>query len=104
VIETGAVKGRRITSWPALETDLKNAGARWVDEQVVVDGNMGSSRKPDDIPAFNDAMVTLFSTAMHHAAHSELVDRSLCAAQCRLVKRSLGGWARTLVGRRAASG
>jgi len=71
VIEAGAVKGRRITSWPSLKTDLENAGAHWVDEQVVVDGNMVSSRKPDDIPAFNDAMVTLFSTAMHHAAHSE---------------------------------
>jgi len=71
VIETGAVKGRRITSWPSLETDLKNAGALWVDEQVVVDGNMVSSRKPDDIPAFNEAMVALFSAAMHHAARSE---------------------------------
>jgi len=71
VIEAGAVKGRRITSWPSLETDLKNAGAHWVDEQVVVDGNMVSSRKPDDIPAFNHAMVTLFSTTVHHAAHSE---------------------------------
>jgi len=58
-------------SWPSLKTDLENAGKQWVDEQVVVDGNMVSSRKPDDIPAFNDAMVTLFSTAMHHAAHSE---------------------------------
>jgi len=70
VIEAGAVKGRRITSWPSLETDLENAGARWVDEEVVVDGNMVSSRKPDDIPAFNEAMVTLFSGAMHHAGHT----------------------------------
>lgn len=61
----------RITSWPSLETDLENAGALWVDEQVVVDGNMVSSRKPDDIPAFKEAMVALFSAAMHHAAHSE---------------------------------
>jgi len=71
VIEAGPVKGRRITSWPSLKTDLKNAGAQWVDEPVVVDGNMVSSRKPDDLPAFNDAMVTLFSTALHHAAHRE---------------------------------
>ncbi|HKT07988.1 MAG TPA: DJ-1/PfpI family protein [Gemmatimonadaceae bacterium] len=55
----------------AAVRDLKNAGARWVDEQVVVDGNMVSSRRPDDIPAFNDAMITLFSSAMRHAAHSE---------------------------------
>ncbi len=53
----GLVKGRRITSWPSLQDDLRNAGADWVDEQVVVDGSLISSRKPDDLPAFNQAIV-----------------------------------------------
>ena len=52
VIEAGAAKGRRIASWPSLKTDLRNAGAEWRDQEVVVDGNLVSSRKPDDIPAF----------------------------------------------------
>jgi protease I len=60
IIEAKAAKGRRIASWPSLKTDLKNAGAEWVDEQVVVDGNLISSRKPDDIPAFNREMINLF--------------------------------------------
>ncbi len=63
VIEAGAARGRRIASWPSLKTDLRNAGAEWVDEEVVVDGNLVSSRKPDDIPAFNREMVALFSRA-----------------------------------------
>ena len=66
VIEAGAARGRRIASWPSLKTDLRNAGAEWVDEQVVMDGNLVSSRKPDDIPAFNDAMVELFSRQAAH--------------------------------------
>lgn len=61
VLEAGAARGRRMTSWPSLKTDLKNGGANWVDEQVVVDGNLVSSRKPDDIPAFNREMINLFS-------------------------------------------
>ncbi len=61
VIETGAAKGRRIASWPSLRTDLANAGATWVDEQVCVDGNLVTSRKPDDIPAFNREMLKLFA-------------------------------------------
>jgi protease I len=67
VIETGAARGRRIASWPSLKTDLHNAGANWVDEPVVVDGNLVSSRKPDDIPAFNRAMIALFSQARQPA-------------------------------------
>src|SRR5436853_6810459 len=63
VIEAGAARGRRIASWPSLKTDLKNAGAEWVNEEAVTDGNMVSSRKPDDIPAFNRAMIDLFSKA-----------------------------------------
>jgi protease I len=61
LVEAGVVSGRRMTSWPSLQTDLRNAGAEWVDEEVVVDRNLVTSRKPDDLPAFNDAMVELFA-------------------------------------------
>jgi len=57
LIEAGVVDGRRLTSWPSLRTDLRNAGAEWVDEQVVVDGNLITSRKPDDLEAFNRTLV-----------------------------------------------
>jgi protease I len=57
LIEAGAVKGRTVTSWPSIQTDLKNAGAKWVDKEVVVDRGLVTSRKPDDIPAFNAKMV-----------------------------------------------
>lgn len=58
LIEADVVSGRRITSWPSLKTDLRNAGADWVDREVVVDGNMISSRKPDDLEAFCEALVS----------------------------------------------
>jgi protease I len=61
LIEADVVRGRRITSWPSLKTDLRNAGAEWVDEEVVRDGNLVTSRKPDDIPAFNREMIALFA-------------------------------------------
>lgn len=67
VIEAGAARGRRIAAWPSLKTDLRNAGAEWVDQEVVVDGNLVSSRKPDDIPAFNREMVGLFRQARSEA-------------------------------------
>jgi protease I len=63
IVEADKVRGKRITSWPSLKTDLRNAGAQWVDEVCVVDGNLVSSRKPDDIPTFNQKMVELFSHA-----------------------------------------
>jgi protease I len=62
LVEADVVRGRRVTSWPSLKTDLRNAGAEWVDEEVVVDGNLVTSRKPDDLPAFNDAMLDLFAS------------------------------------------
>jgi protease I len=65
LIESGVVKGHRMTSWPSLKTDLTNAGAEWVDEEVVVDGKLVTSRKPDDIPAFNREIKRLFSQAGH---------------------------------------
>jgi protease I len=62
LVEADVVRGRRMTSWPSLQTDLRNAGADWVDEEVVVDGSLVTSRKPDDLPAFNDAMLELFAS------------------------------------------
>lgn len=67
IIETGAARGRKIASWPSIKTDLRNAGAEWIDKEVVVDRNLVTSRKPDDIPAFNREMIGLFSQVMAHA-------------------------------------
>ena len=61
IIETGAARGRRMTSWPSLKSDLENAGADWVNEEVTVDRNLLTSRKPEDIPAFKAKMIELFS-------------------------------------------
>lgn len=61
LINAGIVKGRKLTSWPSIKLDLINAGANWVDAQVVVDGKLVTSRKPDDIPAFNAEMIKLFA-------------------------------------------
>jgi protease I len=70
VIEVGAARGRRIASWPSIATDVRNAGAEWVDEEVVRDGNLVTSRKPDDIPAFNRAVIELFGARRGHARRS----------------------------------
>jgi protease I len=67
IIEAGEARGRKFTSWPSLKTDLKNAGAEWVDQEVVIDGNMITSRKPDDLPAFNQSMTDVFSRALADA-------------------------------------
>jgi protease I len=60
IVEAGAARGRRIASWPSIKTDLQNAGATWTDQEAVRDRNLVSSRKPDDIPAFNREMLQLF--------------------------------------------
>jgi protease I len=65
LIEAGAVKGRKMTSWPSLQSDLKNAGANWVDQEVVTDNGLVTSRKPDDIPAFNKKMIEEFAEGRH---------------------------------------
>ena len=67
LIDAGAVKGRRITSWPSLKTDLTNAGAIWVDEEAVRHGNVVTSRKPADIPAFNKKMIETFAESSQRA-------------------------------------
>ena len=61
LIDADLVTGKRMTSWPTLQLDLQNAGAQWTDEQVVVDGKLVTSRKPDDIPAFNQAILSELS-------------------------------------------
>ncbi len=63
LIEAGVVSGRRLTSWPSLRTDITNAGGSWVDEEVVVDGNLITSRKPDDLPAFCEQALAAFAGA-----------------------------------------
>ena len=67
IIEAGAARGRKIAAWPSLKTDLHNAGAEWVDKPAMVDGNLVSARKPDDIPAFNEAMIEVFSSGQQSA-------------------------------------
>ena len=67
LIEAGVVGGRRMTSWPSLATDLRNAGAHWVNEKVVVDGNLITSRKPDDLPAFHQAIKEQLAGRLEHA-------------------------------------
>jgi protease I len=65
LVEAGVLEGRTVTSWPTLQTDLRNAGATWVDEEVVVDAGLTTSRKPDDIPAFNEKMIEEFAEGKH---------------------------------------
>ncbi len=64
LINAEAVKGRTMTSWPSIQVDLVNAGAKWVDKEVVRDGKLVTSRKPDDIPAFNKEMISLFASVL----------------------------------------
>jgi protease I len=67
LIDAGVVRGRTLTSWPSLQTDLRNAGATWVDEEVHVDQGLVTSRKPDDLPAFCDKLVEEFCEGKHEA-------------------------------------
>jgi protease I len=67
LIEANVVRGRTVTSWPSLKTDLRNAGAKWVDEEVIVDNGLITSRKPEDIPAFNRKMIEEFAEGRHTA-------------------------------------
>ena len=65
LIDAGIVSGRRVTSYESIQTDLKNAGAQWVDEEVVVDKGLVTSRKPDDLPAFNAKMIEEIAEGIH---------------------------------------
>lgn len=70
LIEAGAAEGKTMTSWPSIRTDLENAGARWVDREVVVDHGLVTSRKPDDLPAFNEKMIEEFAEGRHTGTRS----------------------------------
>jgi protease I len=70
LIDAGLVKERTLTSWPSLKTDLRNAGAQWVDEEVVVDQGLVSSRKPDDLAAFCEKIVEEFAEGRHEVAQA----------------------------------
>lgn len=71
LIDAGVVSGRKITSYPSVATDLKNAGAQWVDEEVVVDNGLVSSRRPDDLPAFISKMIEEFAEGRHEQAAAQ---------------------------------
>jgi protease I len=71
LVETGAVRGRTVTSWPSLQTDIQNAGGTWVDQEVIVSNGVVTSRNPDDIPAFNREMISLFSRGGEQGGKSE---------------------------------
>jgi protease I len=82
LIDAGVVDGRRMTSWPSLKTDLRNAGADWVDREVVVDKGLVSSRKPADIPAFNKKMIEIFAEGRRRPMFSvSMLKRSKTAAK-----------------------
>ena len=68
LINAGLAKGKHLTSWPSLRTDLENAGARWEDREVIVDGNLITSRKPDDIPAFTRTLIHMLEERQAKAA------------------------------------
>jgi len=70
LVEADVVSGRSVTSWPSLQTDLRNAGADWVDREVVTDQGLVTSRKPDDIPAFNRKMIEEFAEGEHEGQHA----------------------------------
>lgn len=70
LIEAGVVKGRKLTSYPSIKTDLINAGANWIDEEVVTDQGLVTSRKPDDIPAFNRKMIEEIREGIHQGQHA----------------------------------
>jgi len=65
LVEADVIRGRNVTSWPSLQTDLRNAGAHWTDSQVITDHGLVTSRKPDDIPAFNEKMIEEFAEGVH---------------------------------------
>jgi protease I len=75
LIDAGLVRGRKMTSYHSIQMDLKNAGANWVDQEVVVDAGLVTSRKPSDIPAFNRKMIEEFAEGMHGGQMAEFAER-----------------------------
>jgi protease I len=80
LVESDALRGRTITSWPSLETDVKNAGGAWVDKQVQLDQKLLTSRKPDDLPAFCAQLVGMLSTAIDERRLDKMVEQSFPAS------------------------
>jgi protease I len=80
LVESGVVRGKRVTSWPTLQTDIRNAGGEWVDEEVVVDGGLVSSRKPDDLPAFCAKLVEEFAEGRHERQTESITVQSAASA------------------------
>jgi protease I len=73
LIEAGVVRGRKVTSWPSLRTDIRNAGGEWVDQEVVVEQGLVTSRKPADLPAFNEKIVEEFAEGRHEEQAAKTV-------------------------------
>jgi len=80
LVEAGALKGRTITSWPSLRTDITNAGGEWVDKQVQVDQKLLTSRKPEDLPAFSSKLVAMLSDAIEERRLDRMVEQSFPAS------------------------
>ena len=80
LVEADAVRDRRLTSWPSLQTDIRNAGGDWVDKAVVVDQKLITSRKPDDLPQFCDRLVAAFATAADESKLDAMVEQSFPAS------------------------
>jgi deglycase len=80
LVEADAVRGRTITSWPSLETDVRNAGGAWVDKQVQLDQKLLTSRKPDDLPAFCAKLVELLSTAIEERRLDKMIEQTFPAS------------------------
>lgn len=70
LVEAGVVRGRKLTSWPSLQTDIRNAGGEWTDQEVVTDNGLVTSRKPDDLPAFNKKIIEEIAEGKHKLQHA----------------------------------
>ncbi|MDQ6915464.1 MAG: type 1 glutamine amidotransferase [Actinomycetota bacterium] len=79
LVEADLVRGRKLTSWPSVKTDIRNAGGEWIDEEVVVDGGLVSSRKPDDLPAFCAKLVEEFAEGRHERQTESITEGSTAA-------------------------
>ena len=91
LVEADLVRGRMLTSWPSLQTDMRNAGGEWVDRAVVTDQKLVTSRKPDDLPAFCDAIVSMFATAIDEKSLDRMVEQTFPASDPLPPPSSIGG-------------
>ena len=80
LVEAGVLKGRTVTSWPSLQTDIRNAGADWVDQEVAVDQRLITSRRPDDLPAFCDKLVSSFRASVEERSLDRMVEQTFPAS------------------------